>query len=62
MATADQLNDLRSRILAGEEPEREELRAAIKSLTGDRIAAQEATAKKGAKRAPAVKVDLDDLL
>jgi len=60
MATAEALNDLRKRILAGEEPPREELRDAIKSLTGERIAAHEATAKK--TKAPSVKVDLDDLL
>ncbi len=62
MPTAEQLNDLRRKILAGEEPSRDELRAAITALTGERIAAhaQEKPAK--AAKAPAVKVDLDDLL
>ena len=63
MATADQLNDLRKRILEGEEPSRDELRNAIKSLTGERLEAHAAANKKAASRkAPAVKVDLDDLL
>jgi len=61
MPTADQLNDLRRRILADEEVSREELRAAITSLTGERIAAHASEPKKKTK-APAVKVDLDDLL
>lgn len=61
MPTADQLNDLRRRILAGEEPSREELRTAITALTGERIAAHAEEKPKG-RKAPAVKVDLDDLL
>lgn len=61
MPTADQLNDLRRRILAGEEPPREELRAAITALTGERIAAH-ASEKPKTKKTPSVKVDLDDLL
>ena len=61
MPTADQLNDLRRRILAGEEPSRDELRSAIQTLTGERIAAH-AAEKPKTKKAPAIKVDLDDLL
>ena len=61
MPTADQLNDLRRRILAGEEPSRDELRAAITALTGERIKAHEAEKPKG-KAVPTVAVDLDDLL
>lgn len=63
MPNADQLNDLRKRILEGEEPDRDELRAAINALVGERLAAAEETQKKTASRkAPAVKVSLDDLL
>lgn len=61
MPTADQLNDLRRKILAGEEPSREELRAAIESLTGDRIKAHSEDKPKGPKT-PSVVVDLGDLL
>jgi len=61
MPTAEQLNDLRRRILAGDEPSRDELRSAITALTGERIQAH-ADEKPKTKRAPAVKVDLDDLL
>lgn len=61
MPTADQLNDLRRKILANEEVSRDELRSAIETLTGERIAAHEADNKKST-RTPAVKVDLDDLL
>ena len=60
MPTADQLNDLRRKILDGEEPSREELRDAITALTGERIAAHTAVQPK--TKLPAVKVDLDDLL
>lgn len=61
MPTADQLNDLRRKILANEDVSRDELRSAIETLTGERIAAHEKDNKKSVK-APAVKVDLDDLL
>ncbi len=60
MPTAEQLNDLRRRILAGEEVSRDELRESIQALTGERIKAHES--EKPKSRAPAVKVDLDDLL
>ncbi len=60
MPSVDQLNDLRRRILAGEEPDRDELRSAIQTLVGERLEAHAATPK--TKRAPAKKVDLDDLL
>lgn len=60
MPTADQLNDLRRRILAGEEPSRDELRSAIDALAGERIAAHaEETPKSKAKSTP---VSLDDLI
>jgi len=63
MPTAQSLNDLRKRILEGEEPSRDELRSSIQALVGERLAAAEETQKKAVKkRAPAVKVDLDDLL
>ncbi|KKK71734.1 hypothetical protein LCGC14_2910940 [marine sediment metagenome] len=61
MPTADQLNDLRRKILANEDVSRDELRSAIETLTGERIAAHAAEKPKGPKT-PAVKVDLDDLL
>lgn len=61
MTTADQLNDLRRRILAGEEPSREELRSAIQSLTAERIKAHTEEKPKG-KKAPSVTIDLGDLL
>ena len=61
MPTADQLNDLRRKILAGEDPSREELRSAIEALTGERIAAHSAEKPKG-KKTPSVAVDLGDLL
>ena len=61
MPTADQLNDLRRKILAGEEPSRDELRSAIEALTGERIKAHAAEAPK-AKQAKAIPVNLDDLI
>jgi hypothetical protein len=61
MPTAEQLNDLRRKILAGEEPSREELRSAIEALTGERIKAHAEEKPKG-KKAPSVAVDLGDLL
>ena len=60
MPTADQLNDLRGRILAGEEPSRDELRTAIEALVGERLKAHEAQPKP--KKAPSKPVNLDDLL
>ncbi|KKL89990.1 hypothetical protein LCGC14_1909210 [marine sediment metagenome] len=61
MPTADQLNDLRRKILADEDVSQDELRSAIETLTGERIAAH-AAANKKATKTPSVKVDLDDLL
>lgn len=61
MPTADQLNDLRRKILAGEEVPRDELRSAIETLTGERIKAHAEEKPKG-KKQPSVKVDLTDLL
>lgn len=62
MPTADKLNDLRKKILEGEEPSRDELREAIKALTGERLAAATAPKKTTRKKTPAVTVDLGDLL
>lgn len=61
MPTAEQLNDLRRKILADEDVSREELRSAIEALTGDRIKAHTEEKPKG-KKAPSVVVDLGDLL
>ena len=61
MPTAEAINDLRKRILNDEEVSQDQLRSAITALVGERIEAHAATAKK-TTRAPAVKVDLDDLL
>jgi hypothetical protein len=60
MPTADQLNDLRRKILAGEEVSQDELRASITSLVGERIEAHKADQPKA--KTPSVKVDLTDLL
>ena len=60
MPTADQLNDLRRRILDGEEPSRDELRAAITALVGERLEAH-ASVKPKAK-AKSTPIALDDLL
>ena len=62
-ATADSLRDLRRRILDGGEYSLDEIRDAIRTITNDRVAElSKSTGKTGKKRAPAVKVDLDDLL
>jgi len=60
MPTADQLNDLRRKILADEEVTQDELRAAITALTEERIAAHKADQPK--PKTPSVTVDLGDLL
>jgi len=60
MPTADQLNDLRRKILADEEVTQDQLRTAIASLTKERIEAHKAEQPKA--KTPSVKVDLTDLL
>jgi hypothetical protein len=59
MTSVDQLNDQRRRILDGEEVSRDELRASIKALVGERLEAHKTTTKSKAKSTP---VPLDDLL
>ena len=59
--TADKLHDLRRRILSGVEYTKEELRATVKALFGDRIAQAQAAATSSSKR-PSKKVNLDDLV
>jgi len=59
--TADKLHDLRRRILSGVEYTKEELRATVKALFGDRIAQAQAAATSSTKR-PSKKVNLDDLV
>jgi hypothetical protein len=61
MTSVDKLNDLRRRILDGEEPSRDELRAAITALVGERLEAhtKQKTTRSRAKSTP---IALDDLL
>ena len=61
MPSVEQLNDLRRRILDGEEPSRDELRAAITTLVGERLEAHKAVSKK-TSRSKSTPVELDDLL
>ena len=60
MPTADTLNDLRRKIVAGEEVSREELRSSIDALVGERLKQAEATPAKG--KAKSTPINLDDLL
>lgn len=60
--TAEQLNDLRRRYLAGEEWSREELKSAIHTMIGDRLTAVQNAEKPKAKRVKAQPVSLDDML
>lgn len=62
MTTPEQLNDLRRRILAGENPSREELIAAIQALRGARLAAHATTTAPSSKGRKGKKANLDDLL
>lgn len=59
MTSVDKLNDLRRRILDGEEPSRDELRSGIQALIGERLEAHKTTSKTKAKSTP---VSLDELL
>lgn len=59
--TADKLQDIRKRILAGEPYTDIELREAIQLITGDRMTQLEKATTK-TKKIPAQKVDLSDLL
>lgn len=61
MLTAEQLNDLRKRVLANEQYTEVELAQAVKELIYDRASAFEAPAKKSAK-SKATPVNLDDLI
>ena len=58
--TAEALNDLRQRYLDGKDWTREELKNAIFTMIGDRLASVQAVPK--AKAAKAAPVSLDDLL
>ena len=61
MPSVEQLNDMRRRILDGEEVTRDELRAGITALVGERIEAH-ASAKTPKSKAKSKPVALDDLL
>lgn len=54
-STIDEINLLRKRILAGEDPSAEEMQRVITQLRSERTGASETTAK---KREPAKPVDL----
>lgn len=65
MLSADQLNDLRQKVLRGEEIPREQMREVLESLRKRRaedIAAASATKERKAKAEKAAPVDLDVLL
>ena len=63
-ATAEEVRDLRRRVLDGEPYTVDELRKAIATITNDRVKElQKGTGKASAKRkAPVAPVSLDDLL
>ncbi len=60
--TAEQLNDLRRRYLAGEPWTREELKSAIHTMIGDRINEVQNANTKTTKKTKAAPVSLDDML
>ena len=60
--TAEALNDLRQRYLAGEEWTRQELKDAIHTMIGQRLKDVQAAAEPKAKAVKAVAVSLDDML
>ena len=57
--SVETINDLRKRILAGDEPSKEELAEGIRLLREDRMAAAEASARKPAGRAKVKVAPLD---
>lgn len=61
MPSVDKLNDMRRRILDGEEVSRDELRSGIAALVGERIEAHTRAPAK-TTRAKSKPVALDDLL
>lgn len=61
MPTAEQLNDLRRKVLEGEDVSREQLHRAIDTLVGGRLAAHEAEASKPKRKAKAQPLDLSDM-
>lgn len=61
MPTSEQLNDLRKRVLAGEQYTETELAQAIRALIADRASAFDAPAKKTGK-SKSTSVNLDELL
>jgi len=61
MLTAEQLNDLRKRVLANEPYTYEELAAAVKQQIADRLSAFEVVPKAKGK-AKSTPVNLDDLI
>jgi len=61
--TVDRANDLRARILKGEEPSDTEMQEIIQALIADRTAVTEAaSAPKASKKKDQAKIDLDDML
>ncbi len=61
-STAEQLNDLRRRYLAGEPWTRDELKSAIHTMIGDRINEVQNASVKTTKKTKAAPISLDDLL
>ncbi len=61
--SVERANDLRARILAGQEPSDAEMQEIISALIADRTAVTEAaSAPKATKKKDQPKVDLNDLL
>jgi hypothetical protein len=58
---AGKLNDLRRRVLANEEVSKDELRLAVRTLLGERVAQAQSSATASRKR-PSRTINLDDLL
>lgn len=62
MLNPDKLNDLRKRVLAGEEYTDEELAFHVQQLIADRVNAFQEANKKKAPKGKSTPVDLNDLL
>ena len=63
--TAEEVHDIRRRVLAGEEPSKEEIRAAIEHLQPARLGAitrADESSTKAASKKPKKSVDLDEFL
>lgn len=60
--TAEALNDLRQRYLAGEPWTRDELKSAIHTMIGQRLKDVQAAAEPKTKKTKATAISLDDML